>query len=179
MKYRPAIPTVEFGTRAYHGLGVLAVYSAFITVLFLLSGWTPGGPDIELFLYVQGLMVPVLFATMYSAYREELSLLVLVGLTPVVSAFMVVGVILPLRSSLEWLVYLRAFPPVGIVTFAVSGLWTLLGYAMGTAARWIRQDTITRQEMLVSGRRLLLGTAIIIPSYLLAVWIWLYSDVVW
>jgi hypothetical protein len=173
---------LSVGRRAMLALGVFGVYSAVVSFLLFYTG-RAGQPTNDVFVVSHGLFVPVLFGAFYAALNDNSPLVWLTGLTPLVSAvlfFFLMSLLTwsplpPLTELFAWLGALVAF------MLAVSGSWALLGYTAGTAARWSHQESISKRRLLDSCRWVVLSSAIILPTYLgaIVVWVFDYGDVVY
>lgn len=158
-------PEFAFGRRAWAAIGLIAVYGGVVGTIPWALGYA-GKPGFDTALTVQVLMVPVLFATFYSSFHDRLGLVPVLTVTPPIATMLLLLLTTRLPLSFETVALLI---PVGIVTLAFSGSWTIVGYATGTAARWSNRDTVAKRTLMRTCLWVVLGSAVVYGSYLVAV----------
>lgn len=154
-----------FGRRTWAGIGLMAVYGGVVGSIPWALGYA-GDPGFDTALTVQVLLVPVLFATCYSSVHDRLRLVPVLAATPPIATMLLLLLTTTRTLSLATVALLI---PVGIVTLAFSGSWTVVGYATGTAARWTTRDTVAKQTLIHTCLWVVLGSAVVYGSYLVAV----------
>lgn len=150
------------------GLAVvlIGVYGTAIGGYMLMSGYAkdPGWWRITA---LQALMLPVLFAAFYFTRRGDQNVVPLLAVAPPLGVTLLYVLGLPLWSSWpSWPEVMSILAALAVAMLAVSGYWSILGYLSGRVTRWRQEHMASKYREAVSWRWVLLGSAIILASYL-------------